>query len=763
MHTRTPAILAAIAVWMLIPVLSFAQSTVTGTVVDAESNDTLQGVHIRVDGTTIGVVTDAQGAFRLTADRAITNLTVSYIGYRAQNIEVGDQTQLTIRLEPGSVDLQPVIVSAARGSQARKDAPVAIATLTAAKLEESKPTMLYQALNQIPGVHMTNLGSEQHTMSIRQPIQYKALFVYLEDGMPIRPTGIFNHNALIEINMASVGRVEVMRGPSSALYGSNAVGGAINFLTPEPTQEFTGYFNARMDNYGYRRSDFNASSTFGKLGVYGGGYVARQRDGWADHTDFDKFSLTLRADYTFSDQTRLSTTFTSNHLDADMTGSLDSTNFFGRGYSSLQTFTYRQVDATRIRTALTHDWNETNSTEVALSWRDNSVGQLPSYRVRNDRFNASRATGEINDNSFTSYVANVQHKTFLDFMQSALTVGVAGDLSPSTYDADFLEIQRDSDGRYISYTGMDSVLTDYDIDLINTAAYAQFEFTPVQNLRVVAALRYDRIDYDYDNHLPTNAFSGAPDETNSFNSTSPKLGFTYDFGRGKGVYANISRGFIPPEVGELYRGVKVPTLKPATFDSREIGGWAALVDGKVYADISLYQMDGTNEIITVQADDGSTVNQNAGETRHRGVELAGVFNPVRALTFRFGGTYAEHTFIKHQEGATVLDGKEMNGAPKWIVNAEVTYRPPMLAGSRVGLEWQHMDSYYLDTANTGKYGGYDLFFLRFGYELKGVELWANIENLTDELFANVAARSRFGDSYTPGAARNVVFGIGYNF
>jgi len=761
MHTRTPAILAAIAVWMLIPVLSFAQSTVTGTVVDAESNDPLQGVHIRVDGTTIGVVTDAQGAFRLTADRAITNLTVSYIGYRAQNIEVGDQIQLTIRLEPGSVDLQPVIVSAARGSQARKDAPVAIATLTAAKLEESKPTMLYQALNQIPGVHMTNLGSEQHTMSIRQPIQYKALFVYLEDGMPIRPTGIFNHNALIEINMASVGRVEVMRGPSSALYGSNAVGGAINFLTPEPTQEFTGYFNARMDNYGYRRSDFNASSTFGKLGVYGGGYVARQRDGWADHTDFDKFSLTLRADYTFSDQTKLSTTFTSNHLDADMTGSLDSTNFFGRGYSSLQTFTYRQVDATRIRTALTHDWNETNSTEVALSWRDNSVGQLPSYRVRNDRFNASRATGEINDNSFTSYVANVQHKTFLDFMQSALTVGVAGDLSPSTYDADFLEIQRDSDGRYISYTDMDSVLTDYDIDLINTAAYAQFEFTPVQNLRVVAALRYDRIDYDYDNHLPTNAFSGAPDETNSFNSTSPKLGFTYDFGRGKGVYANISRGFIPPEVGQLYRGVKVPTLKPATFDSREIGGWAALVDGKVYADISLYQMDGTNEIITVQADDGSRVNQNAGETRHRGVELAGVFNPVRALTFRFGGTYAEHTFIKHQEGATVLDGKEMNGAPKWIVNAEVTYRPPMLAGSRVGLEWQHMDSYYLDTANTGKYGGYDLFFLRIGYELKGIELWANVENLTDELFANVASRSRFGDRYNPGAARNVVFGIGY--
>ena len=763
MHTRTTSFLTAIAVWMLFPLLSFAQSTISGTVADAETNDPLQGVHIRVEGTTIGVVTDMNGAFRVTADRDITQITVSYIGYKAQTIDVGSQTSLDIRLEPAAVDLQPVIVSASRGSQARKDAPVAIATLTAAKLEESKPTMLYQALNQIPGVHMTNLGSEQHTMSIRQPIQYKALFVYLEDGMPIRPTGIFNHNALIEINMASVGQVEVMRGPSSALYGSNAVGGAINFLTPEPTLGFSGYFNARLDNYGYRRSDFNASNTVGKLGLYAGGYVARQRDGWRDHTDFDKYSITLRADYTISDQTKLSTTFTSNHLDADMTGSLDSTNFFGRGYSSLQTFTQRTVDATRVRTALSHTWNETNSTEVALSWRNNSVGQIPSYRVRNDRFNPTRATGEINDNSFFSYVANVQHKAFFDVLQSALTVGVTGDLSPSTYYADFLEIQRDADGRYVSYTDLDSTLTDYDIDLVNTAAYAQFEFTPVENLRVVAAVRHDRIDYDYDNHLPSNAFSGAPDETNSFSSTSPKLGFTYDFGRGKGVYANISRGFIPPEVGELYRGVKVPTLKPAIFDSREIGGWAALIDGKAYVDVSLYQMDGTNEIITVRNDEGATENRNAGETRHRGIELAGIYNPIRALTFRVGGTYAEHTFIKHQEGTTVLDGNDMNGAPKWIVNAEVTYRPPMLPGSRVGLEWQHMDSYYLDTANTGKYGGYDLLFLRFGYEIKGVELWANVENLTDELFANVARRSRFGDSYTPGAARNVVFGVGYNF
>ncbi len=740
-----------------------AQFQVSGTVVDAETQEPLPGVNAFARGTTLGTTTDETGAFRLESPAAFSSITFSFLGYKALTVEITDDKPLQVALEPTLVDLQPVIVSASRGVQARTDAPVAIDAITASKLEETKPNMLYQALNQVPGVHMVNLGSEQHSMSIRQPLQYKALFVYMEDGLPIRPTGVFNHNALIEINMAGVERIEVIRGPSSALYGSNAVGGAINFITPEPSKTFNGYLNARVDNFGYRRSDFNASSTFGKLGVYAGGYVARQRDGWADHSDFDKFSFTMRADYEFSDDTELVTTLSTNHLDTDMRGSLDSLNFYGRGYSSLQTFTYRQVDATRLRTTLSHNWNAKNKTDVSLAYRDNAVGQLPSYRVRNDRSNAMRATGEINENSFTSFVANLQHKAYLGVMDASVTAGLSTDFSPNTYFARFLEIERNADGQYVNFVDMDSSLTDYDIDLLNTGAYAQLEFTPVNRLRVVAALRYDRIDYAYDNHLPSSAFSGAPDEENGFNSFSPKLGFTYDFGRGIGMYANTSQGFIPPEVGELYRGVKVPTLKPATFDSYETGGWAALLKGKLYVNASLYRMDGRNEIISVQLDDGSRVNQNAGKTRHTGVEYAFVYTPVRALSFRLGGTNARHEFIRHEDRGTVFDGNEMDRAPEWIANAEVTYRPSFLPGARLALEWQHLGNYYLDAANTQEYEGYDLLHIRLGYEVRNVELWANLENVTDELYANVASKSAWGHSFNPGAARNIVFGVGYKF
>jgi len=745
----------------------YAQSAmfeVRGTVRDAETNERLIGVNVLAEGTTLGTVTDLEGAFVLHTPFPLSRLTFSYLGYKAWTLtlDANDTTALDVRLEPMLVDLQPVIVSASRTEQARVEAPVAVSTITARKLQENKPTMLYQALNQVAGVHMVNLGSEQHTMSIRQPIQYKALFVYLEDGLPIRPIGVFNHNALIEINMAGVERIETIRGPSSAFYGSNAVGGAINFLTARPTALPTGYVNVRGDNFGYRRADLNASATFGKLGVYVGGYGARQRDGWADHTDFDKLSVTLRADYDFSDRTRLVTTLSSNHLDTDMRGDLDSLNFFGKGYSSLQTFTYRTVDATRLRSTLSHTWNARHSTDVSVSFRDNAVGQLPSYRVRNDRTDPLRATGEINESSFTSYVANVQHKAYLGFSDAALTAGVSVDVSPNSYYARFLEIQRDAAGRYVSYTDSDSLLTNYDVDLLNTAAYAQFEFKPVRKLRMVTALRYDRIAYVYDNFLPPSSFSGAPDEKNSYNRLSPKIGFTYDLGQGRGLYTNYSLGFIPPEVGELYRGVKVPTLASSAFNSYEVGGWAALVQGNVYVDASLYRMDGTNEIISVQVEDGSLENRNAGETRHTGIEYAMVYTPTRALSVRLGGTNARHEFIRFEDRGVVYDGNEMDRAPNWIMNAEVTYRPSFVPGSRIALEWQHLGPYYMDFGNTIKYDGYDLFHLRLGYQVRGIEVWANVENVTDALFANVAARSAFGDSYNPGAARNVIFGVGYN-
>jgi outer membrane receptor protein involved in Fe transport len=202
--------------------------------------------------------------------------------------------EMLIYMEPLSTRLNEVIVSAGRDKQFRTEAPIAISSISTQQLKETKATSLEQVLNKVSGVYMVDLGNEQHTMAIRQPIGYRSLFLYLEDGIPIRTTGDFNHNALIEINMAALKTIEVIRGPASSLYGSEAVGGAVNFITLSPTLLPTAKVQAEMSNWGYKRTDFSVSGTKGKLGVILGGYYANQHNGYIEHSDFHKLALTLK-------------------------------------------------------------------------------------------------------------------------------------------------------------------------------------------------------------------------------------------------------------------------------------------------------------------------------------------------------------------------------------------------------------------------------------------------------------------------------------
>ncbi|MFH3579354.1 TonB-dependent receptor plug domain-containing protein, partial [Acinetobacter baumannii] len=86
-----------------------------------------------------------------------------------------------------------------------------------------------------------------------QPMTTAAVYQYLEDGLSIRPVGVFNHNALYEMNMAGVDNIEILRGPASSVYGSNAIGGTLNFLTKAPSATPTADIDLSASSEGYRR------------------------------------------------------------------------------------------------------------------------------------------------------------------------------------------------------------------------------------------------------------------------------------------------------------------------------------------------------------------------------------------------------------------------------------------------------------------------------------------------------------------------------
>ncbi|MDH5638832.1 MAG: Plug domain-containing protein, partial [Nitrospinota bacterium] len=128
-----------------------------------------------------------------------------------------------------------ITVTGAREEQKKADTPATVDMINKKQIKDIKPSHPSEIVNRVPGVWVNVTGGEGHMTSIRQPLTTAPVYLYLEDGIPIRSTGFFNHNALYEVNIPMADGLEVTKGPGTSLYGSDSIGGIINSLTkPAP-------------------------------------------------------------------------------------------------------------------------------------------------------------------------------------------------------------------------------------------------------------------------------------------------------------------------------------------------------------------------------------------------------------------------------------------------------------------------------------------------------------------------------------------------
>ena len=194
-------------------------------------------------------------------------------------------------------DLSPVIVTANKLKEKRSQAPIAISILSSKLIEETKAQRIDALLNKVSGVYMPTIGGEQHMMSIRQPISLKGLYLYLEDGMPIRTSGLFSSNSLIEINTANIYSIEVIKGPASALYGAEAIGGVVNFLSqPVPTKN-TFDLTSQINNTGFTKLDIAGGIPTKKGGWTLNGSFINQKNGATEYSDYNKKAFSIKKEF----------------------------------------------------------------------------------------------------------------------------------------------------------------------------------------------------------------------------------------------------------------------------------------------------------------------------------------------------------------------------------------------------------------------------------------------------------------------------------
>ena len=652
--------------------------------------------------------------------------------------------------------LTTIVVSANKLKEKRIESPVAISILSPKIVDETKAQRIDFLLNKVSGVYMPTIGNEQHMMSIRQPISLKGLYLYLEDGMPIRTSGLFSSNALIEVNSSNIHSIEIIKGPASALYGAEAIGGVVNILTTPVPSKANAFISTQINNTGFKKLDLSWGAPTKTGGWLITGAWTDQNKGITEYSDFSKKALSVKRNFRVNNKLKGYQNLQYINYYTQMTGSLDSIKFFQKNFGTQQSFTFRKIDALRFRQNLEYNWNSQSNTTLNFMYRNNTMDQNPAYSIASTS-NPTKFKGQVNSNHFDAYVLDLQHVWSIPMLNSKIMLGGYWDITNQNLIANYIDIVKDTSiGKFTKYTypSRDSLITNYNTAISNKAIYFNYIANLKKNIRLNMTMRYDNFEYQFNNLLPL----GTPSAKNNFTQFTPKLGLTYNL-RNWGSYINYSKGFVPPQITEIYNAIRVPYLLPQDFSNMEIGSWFQYQ--KISAEVSMYSLQGKNEIISVRQTDGVNLNQNSGATSHTGIEYQVRYQLAPTMEISLNGSNTRHKYLNTIIKGVNVSGKEMNAAPHLFNNVSFSWKPTKIL--RSAIEWMHQSSYYMDETNTTKYPGFDLLNARFGLQLKKSELWLNVLNLTNTYYSTMATKNfsvkgSSAYSYYLGEPRSITIG-----
>lgn len=652
--------------------------------------------------------------------------------------------------------LEEVTVTGTREAQPIAETTATVGTVSGDVIHDLKPTHPSELMGRISGVHVAVTGGEGHTTAIRQPISTSPLYLYLEDGVPTRSTGFFNHNALYEVNLPQAGGVEVSKGPGTSLQGSDAIGGVINVLTRAPALEQEIEASLEVGSFGYVRGLTSYSDSWEDDGVRAGLNLTTT-DGWRTKTGYDRQGTTVRWDHFLKNGGFVKTVLTASNINQETAGSsrLYMDDYLNNPTENYTPISFRKVQAARLSSAYEVE-DETTLLSVTPYLRWNTMDMLPNWSLSYDP--VVYTTGHMS--------AGVTGKYRMDFEPLRTRIVVGGDLdySPGSRVED--KINRTKVGNvYTDYSRSETVYN-YDVTFMSASPYIHAETSPTQQLRLSGGVRLDGMRYDYDNHLGVSQsgnYRRAEDNTVNYLHASPKLGATYAFTPNFNGFTSYKHAFRAPSEGKLFRSGKTSDslhLDPVKVNSYEVGIRSKPTNDLSY-ELSAYHMVKKDDILTYKDSAGVRVNANAGRTLHRGVEAQFGYQYNPQWTFDAAMSYAKHTYEEWttQEG-TDYANNEMKSAPRWMSNASLGYTPDMLPGSNFELEWVSLGEYWMDDANTHKYTGHNLFNLRADYDVnESVKVFGRLMNLTDQRYATSASFSSNGHEFAPGLPRTVYIGI----
>ena len=605
-----------------------------------------------------------------------------------------ESAQSTATLEQAASASQDIVVTANRAARPADTVGQSVTVLDTATITERQAVVVSDLLRQTPGVTVVRNGGIGTTTSVSIRGADSDQTVALIDGIklndPSAPGGGFNFGNLL---IGNIQRIEVLRGAQSVLWGSQAIGGVVNLITRQPTEQIAINARAEGGGYGTAQGFANVSGKVGPVSAsLGGGYYGTdgisayapgtERDGYRNYAANGSLGIALARDVSVD----LRGFYTNSRTDID---GFPPPNFtFGdtREYGDVEQWVgYAGLNAAlfdgRLRNRFGYAHTDTDRRNI-----DPDGDPTETFRGigRNDRLEY-QGTANVTSAVFATFGAEREVSRF----------------SSSSYGG---PVTR---GRARLFS-----------------VYGQLAVTPITGLTATGGVRHD-------DH---NVFGGATTFSGS-GVYSPNGGATT-------LRASYSEGFKAPTLYQLQSEYGNTALSPERSHGWDAGVTQKALNGAVEASATYFHRN-SRDLITFVSCDGPLTGicadrpfgtyDNIARTRAQGVELTLLLRPVEPLTVSASYTYLDAV---DRSAGTATFGRKLARRPDQSITVNADYRWSF--GLTTGATLTSVGDSFDNASNARRLDGYVLGDVRASFPVtKKVEVFGRVENVFDTKYQTI--------------------------
>lgn len=621
-----------------------------------------------------------------------------------------------------------------------------------------------------PGVYADTSAQRENRISIRgsglnATFERRGINVY-RDGVPItRASGITEFQ---EIDPLSVKYIEVFKGSNGLQFGTNALGGAINVVTPTGRNSQAGH-SVRLEVGSFSSSRLNLSSTGSteKMDYYAA-LTKLDSDGFREHSEVDSVYGFANVGFVLSDniETRFFLTSVDDGFNLAGSGTLDGalSNPETVVGSSFVPAALSFLGGPGLFTAIDDDWDRNLKVNRIAN---RTVFAFNDWQLETGVWLANREL----DHAITRFAGIIVQ----DEDETGLSLRATNEQSSdarTTWAVGLSYNDSDNDAkRFRNEGGQRGVQSSQDKQASeNLAIYGQLHFAIADNWQAIGGLQYTRAVRE-NQHVPLSARDNEDDSGSlTFDEISPRVGLLWDFSEHKQAYFNMSRAYEAPGISDLTSAGVLPfdplniqqstTIELGSRGHTEQWSW----------DVSVYRSEVEDEFIDFTSGFVTNTVNSVSDTLHQGVEAGVDWSPTLAslseknITFTWRNVLTVNDF--KFENHPVYGNNTMAGVPDLNYLTELN-----LSAERwsVALNLRHVpDGPYADFSNTVQTDGYTLVGLSASWNIsENARLFLSGENLGDEVYiSNVSTVGRAGQRsqiYTPGQGLATFAGFNIDF